>query len=172
MPAKTSAWLFNQVHSHLVFLRDSNCEVFSPHQFAAPAATIQMLVNGTVCTWLPSCKQWICAYNNDSELCTVRKLALNLSLISNMRLSEINHNYRGLLGLSQISIEDDMLILQELICGGRSYTCLQLVPKELYNILFVAFHTRHQCHWQALKPSSVLSLPPTAFLLARYVWLR
>jgi len=34
-----------------------------------------------------------------------------------------------------------MLILNEPICGGVSYSCLQLVPKELNNILFVAFHT-------------------------------
>jgi hypothetical protein len=33
MPAHTSAWLFEQVHAHLVYLRDSNCEIFSPNQF-------------------------------------------------------------------------------------------------------------------------------------------
>ncbi len=54
MPAKTSAWIFKQVHSHLVHLRDSNSKVFLPNQFAAPAATIQTLVNGAVCTCLPS----------------------------------------------------------------------------------------------------------------------
>ncbi len=54
MPACTLAWIFDQVHSHLVFLRDSNCEVFSPNQFAVPAATIQTLVNGTICTRLSS----------------------------------------------------------------------------------------------------------------------
>jgi hypothetical protein len=54
MPSKTSAWIFEQVHSHLVHLRDSSSEVFSPNQFAAPAATIQTLVNGAVCTCLPS----------------------------------------------------------------------------------------------------------------------
>jgi hypothetical protein len=34
-----------------------------------------------------------------------------------------------------------MVILKEPICSGPSYSCLQLVPKELYNILFVTFHT-------------------------------
>jgi hypothetical protein len=65
MPAKTSAWIFEQVHSHLVHLRDSNSEVFSPNQFAALAATIQTLVNGAVYTCLPSRDQWLQAYNND-----------------------------------------------------------------------------------------------------------
>ncbi len=52
MPAHTSAWVFKQVHSHIVFLRDLSCKVFLPNQFAAPAATIQTLVNGTICTCL------------------------------------------------------------------------------------------------------------------------
>ena len=53
MPSKTSAWIFEQVHSHLVPLRDANSEEFSPDQLAAPAATIQTLVKGEVCTTLP-----------------------------------------------------------------------------------------------------------------------
>jgi hypothetical protein len=59
MPGRTSSWLFEQVHSHLVYLRDSNSEVFSPNQFAAPAATIQTLVNGAICTRLPSRERWV-----------------------------------------------------------------------------------------------------------------
>jgi hypothetical protein len=54
MPARTSAWVFQEVHSQLVFLRDLNCKVFSSNQFAAPAATIQTLVNRAICTCLPS----------------------------------------------------------------------------------------------------------------------
>ncbi len=141
MPARTSTWVFQEVHSQLVFLHDSNCKVFSPNQFAAPAATIQTLVNGTICTHLPLWEQWLRAYNNDVELCVVRELVLNPLLICNKRLSEVNHNYRGPLHQSQISIEDGMLISHEPICGSTSYTCLQLVPWEMYNILFIAFHT-------------------------------
>jgi hypothetical protein len=139
MPAQTSAWVFQQVHSQLVFLCDSNCEVFLPNQFAAPAATIQTLVNGTVCTCLPSRERWLRAYNNDNKLCIIRELVLNPSLICNKRLSKVNHNYRGPLHQSQISIEDGMLILHEPICGSTLYMRLQLVPQEMYNILFIAF---------------------------------
>jgi hypothetical protein len=73
MPGRTSAWLFEQIHSHLVFLRDANSEVFSPNQFAARAATIQMLVSGEICTRLPSKERWVQAYANDSELHTVQE---------------------------------------------------------------------------------------------------
>jgi hypothetical protein len=141
MPARTSAWIFGQVHSHLVYIRDSNCEVFSPNQFAAPAATIQTLVNGAICTRLPSREQWISAYNNDAKMCVIRELVQNPSQITNKRLSEVNHNYPGPLRQSQILIKDGMLILHEPICGSTSYTRLQLVPQELHNILFIAFHT-------------------------------
>jgi hypothetical protein len=33
-----------------------------------------------------------------------------------------------------------MLILWEPICGSTSYMRLQIVPAELQNILFIAFH--------------------------------
>jgi hypothetical protein len=94
MSLKTLAWIFEQVHSHLVHLRDTNSKVFSPDQFAAPAATIQTLVNGAVCTTLPSRKRWLQAYNNDSELRAVREFVLNPSTINNKALAEVNHNYR------------------------------------------------------------------------------
>ena len=141
MPTRTSVWLFGQIHSHLVFLRDSNCEVFSPNQFAVPAAMIQTLVNGAICTRLPSWDQWIHAYENNVELCLVRELVQNPPQITNKRLSKVNHTYRWLLRQSQILIEDGMFILQEPICSGTSYTHLQLVPRELRNILFIVFHT-------------------------------
>ena len=137
MPAKTSAWIFEQVHSHLVHLRDANSKVFSPDQFAAPAATTQTLVNGAVCTSLPSREQGLQAYNNDVELCAVRELVLNQSMINNKALAEFNHNYCGPLRQSLISVENDMFILKELIAGALSYTCLQSVPQEMTNILFV-----------------------------------
>ena len=54
MPARTSEWLFEQVHAHLVYLQDANSELFSPNQFAAPAATIQAFLNGAIGIRLPS----------------------------------------------------------------------------------------------------------------------
>jgi hypothetical protein len=141
MPAKTSAWIFEQVHSHLVHLHNANSEVLSPDQFAAPAATIQTLVNGAICTTIPSQEQWLQAYNNDVELCAVREFVLNPSMISNTTLAEVNHNYCGPLRQSLIVVENDMIILKEPIAGTSSYAHLQLVLRELRNILFVVFHT-------------------------------
>jgi hypothetical protein len=71
--------------------------VFSPNQFAAPAATIQTLVNGAICARLPSHDRWVKAYANDSKLLVIRELILNPSKICNESLSKVNYNYRGAL---------------------------------------------------------------------------
>ena len=141
MPGKTSAWLFDQIYDRLEQIRDSNIEIFSPDQYAAPAAPIQVLVNGTICTMLPSHERWVQAYNNDSEMCALKKFVLNPSLISNKSLADVNHNYRAALRQSLITIENDLLIYKEPIDGSSSYTRLQIVPTELRNVIFVAFHT-------------------------------
>jgi hypothetical protein len=124
-----------------VYLRDANSKIFSPNQFAASAATTQTLVNGTICTRLPSRERWVQAYTNGTELCAVRDLTLNPSKITNKSLANINHNYRGPLRQSLVIAENGMLILHEPITGTSSFTRLQLVPLELRNIIFIAFHT-------------------------------
>jgi hypothetical protein len=54
MPSRTSAWLLEQIHLYLSYLRDANSDIFLPNQFAAPAATIQAFVNGAIGVRLPS----------------------------------------------------------------------------------------------------------------------
>ncbi len=118
MPGCTSAWLFEQSHSYLVCIRDDNSEVFSPNQFAAPASTIQMLVNSTICLHLPSHDRWVKAYENDSELIVICELILNPSKNCNESLSKVNYNYHGALCKSLLLIENDMIILHA-DCGER-----------------------------------------------------
>ena len=141
MPGRTSAWLFQHMYHVLINLRDSNTEILSPNQVAAPCASIQTLVSGTICTKLPSSERWKQAYSTDIEMCALKKFVLNPSLINNQSLAEVNHNYRGALRHSHICIENDMLIFKEPIGGSSSFTRLQIVPREFYNIIFIAFHT-------------------------------
>jgi len=140
VPAFTSAWLFSQVNSTLEMLRAMNTKIFTPNQVLAPAATIQTLLNGATSTRLPSHSRWVLAYSHDSEMVALKHLALNPSLISNTTLSNVNYNYRMPLRKSQICVEQDMLILREPILGTTSFTRLQIVPNEFYNIIFIAFH--------------------------------
>ena len=141
MPACTSAWLLEQVQSHLLYLRDANSEIFLPNQFAAPAATIQVFVNGMVGVRLPSRERWIQAYSDDTEMSTIRNRILNPSKINSSTLNAVNFNYRAPLWQSQIVIEDGLLIYREPMRGGSSYTCLQLVPAEFYDIILIAFYS-------------------------------
>ncbi len=46
MPACTLAWVFEQVHSHLVFLHDWNSKVFLPNQFAGPQLLSRLWLTG------------------------------------------------------------------------------------------------------------------------------
>ena len=141
MPALTSAWLLEQIHAHLVYLRDSNCEIFSPNQFAAPAATIQAFVNGAIGVRLPSHERWVQAYSDDKEMCIIRDLVQNPTKINTATLNTVNYNFRAPLRQSLIFIENELLFYKEPIRGGSSYTRLQLVPREFYNIIFIAFHS-------------------------------
>jgi hypothetical protein len=68
-------------------------------------------------------------------------LILNPFKINTTTLNTVNYNFRAPLCQSLIFIENGMLFYKEPICSGLSYTCLQLVPQEFYNILFIAFHS-------------------------------
>jgi hypothetical protein len=141
MPALTSRWLFTQINKTLELLQAVNTEVFTPHQGPAPAATIQTLLNGAVCTKLPSHERWTQAYNNDADMVAIKHLVLNPLLISKVTLADVNYNYRMPLCKSHICIKDNMLIFKEPIAGSTSFTGLQIVLKELYNLIFIAFHS-------------------------------
>ncbi len=122
MPGHTLSWIFDQVHSHLVYLCDANSEIFLPNQFAAPAAMIQTLVNGAICTSLPSRERWVQAYTNDTELCAVRDLTLNPSKITNKLLANVNHNYCRPLRQSLMIVKNDMLFFHKPIIGTSLFT--------------------------------------------------
>ncbi len=68
-------------------------------------------------------------------------LVLNPSKINSCTLNAVNHNYHALFWQSQIVIEDGLLIYHKPMRGGSSYTCLQLVQSEVYNIMVIAFHS-------------------------------
>jgi len=143
IPGRTSAWIFDQVTERLFQIRDANCEIFDSSHHAAPAATIQAFVSGAVGVRLPSKERWIQAYQDDKELSQVMAFVRNPSSMTSKALREsgINFNLREPLRRSLIKIEDGLLIYREPLAGSNSYTRLQLVPKEFYNILFVAFHS-------------------------------
>ncbi len=141
VPTHTLAWIFEQIHAYLVFVRDSNCKIFSPNKWAAPAASIQSFMNRAIVTRLPSHSCWVEAYANNLACLTIQDLALNPGKNCKAILLGVHYAYCQPLHQSHIMIKDKMLILREPIHGSTSYTHLQIVPTELRNILFIAFHS-------------------------------
>jgi hypothetical protein len=91
--------------------------------------------------WLPEHAQWVCTLNADKELLLVWQLVNNPLLINNESLCAINHNFHLALRYSLIVVENNLLIYPEPISHTGLYARLTIVPKEFYNVLFVAFHT-------------------------------
>jgi hypothetical protein len=90
---------------------------------------------------LPSHSCWVQAYSNDPEYCALRDLVHNPNKICKDTLKDVHYCYHQLLQQSHIAIEDNMLVYQEPIQGSTLYTWLQIVPKTLFNIVFIAFHS-------------------------------
>ena len=95
-----------------------NAEVLTPNQVFAPAATIQTLLNGAVCTTMPSRSRWLQAYDNDREMIAIRNLVLNPSLITKSTLADVHYTYRMPLRKSQLCIEDGIPIFH--LSGANS----------------------------------------------------
>jgi hypothetical protein len=99
IPAKTSSRIFGDILSRLLQIHDSNCEIFSPNQFAAPAACAQAYLNGAVSIRLPYHDQWIAAYSRNDEMQSILSFVQNPGSITNAALaaSGINFNFRNAL---------------------------------------------------------------------------
>ena len=55
-------------------------------------------------------------------------------------MEKLHPSYRAPICKGLICLENGMLILKEPITGEQIYRHLRIVPKDLYNIVFVAFH--------------------------------
>jgi hypothetical protein len=143
IPALTSAQIFEQIHERCIHIRSRNFEIQEPNQFAAPAACVHAFLNGAIGVRLPDRESWIRAYQEDPELRAVLGFVDNPGTVSQRSLeaAKLSATYRQALRQSQIKSEDGILFFHEPIVGSESYTKLQLVPKDLRNIIFVAFHS-------------------------------
>jgi hypothetical protein len=59
VPGRISAWVFEQIVERCHHIRDANCELFEPCQYAAPAACAQAFLNGAIGIRLPDAAQWV-----------------------------------------------------------------------------------------------------------------
>jgi hypothetical protein len=143
IPALASAKIFEQVHEQCIHICSCNFEMHEPNQYTAPAACVQTFLNGAIGTRLPDCKCWIQAYQEDPKLSAVCAFVENSGAINQCSLeaTKLNANYCQALHQSNIKLEHGILFYHEPIVGSESYAKLQLVPKALRNIVFIAFHS-------------------------------
>ncbi len=106
--------------SHLTYIRDSNCEIFSLNQFAAPADSIQAFANGAIGACLPSHNCRVEAYAANPKCCAIRDLILNPSKICSETIKNVHYSYQQPLRQSLIMIKDEMLIFCKPIRGSTS----------------------------------------------------
>jgi hypothetical protein len=123
VPALSSAWVFDHILNCLLSICNSTVEIFEPNQFAAPVATIQAFLSGTVGISLPSREHWIKAYDTDRDLRRIREIVANRSTLSNNLLRDINYNYHSALRKLLIVLEDRILVYREPIAGEGLYDC-------------------------------------------------
>ena len=98
-------------------------------------------MNGAIGTRPPLHSRWVEAYKKDPACTLIWHLVLNPGKICKATLQDVHYIYQGALHQLHIVLEDEMLIVWEPIHGGTSYTSLQIVPVDLRDIIFVAFHS-------------------------------
>ena len=90
---------------------------------------------------LPTKETWQRAYNDDKDCSLIMRMLQNPGLIKKENLEKIHHTFRGPMRTSNIILEDGLLILKERISTQGNYVKIQIVPAELQNIIFIAFHS-------------------------------
>ena len=92
IPGQTSARVFEQIVECCHCIRDANCELFKPRQYAEPAVCAQAFLNGPICVRLPDGAQWVDAYRNDPEMSSIIGFVSNPGTITNKGLADANLN--------------------------------------------------------------------------------
>ena len=89
---RTSAWVFEQKVEHCHHICNANCELFKPHQYAAPAACAQAFLNGAIGIRLLDAAQWVDAYRDNPEMSSIIEFVSNPGTITNKGLADANLN--------------------------------------------------------------------------------
>ena len=140
MPGYTSSELLHTLHHKINQIRSQSSEIFNPstgiatpwsHSYTAGCTIIKM----------PTRQEWIKEYNKDPGRQEINRMLKNPGLIKKENLLKIHYVYRAPLRHMYITQEDGLLYLKERLMDRDTYVKLQIVPKSLRNIIFIAFHS-------------------------------
>jgi hypothetical protein len=141
IPEKTSKLILQSVYETLSDIRNETTSFLDTSQHAASAAiSISSYLSGSTSTTLPSRDFWIKAYRRDPETSLMLDMLSNPSLILKENLEKIHYVYRQPLRSGMIKLHDEMLYIYEHIDFVGNHIKLQIVPSELRNVIFIAFH--------------------------------
>jgi hypothetical protein len=141
IPSKTSIFILKSIHDTLTKIRSENTSFLDTS--AAPAATaitIPSFLSGATQSTLPTRATWIQAYQRDPETQQMLRLLQNPGLLIKAELDQIHYVYRQPIRSSMIEKLDNLLYIRETIDTSGNYVRLQIVPSELRNLIFIAFH--------------------------------
>jgi hypothetical protein len=102
--------------------------------------SVPALFNGIIATELPTDDAWTYAYQTDENCRQIMKMLLNPSSITNSGLQAINPIYRSAMHDSNIRMENNRLCLFEPIASLNKQLKLVIVPSDLQQHIFTAFH--------------------------------
>ena len=141
LPKNSSKLILQSVYEKLSDIRNQTSTFLDTSDHAAPAAiSISSYLSGSTSTTLPSRDFWIEAYKRDKETTMILDMLSNPSLIIKENLEKIHYVYRQPLRCGMIKLHENMLYIHEHIDFVGNHIKLQIVPSELRNIIFIAFH--------------------------------
>ena len=141
-PGNTMTIVLEHCMEKLLSIRDamltSNAQI--SHNQTAPAATAFNILNGTTSVRLPSKEAWLKAYSNDKDCSKIIEFIANPGTVTNKAIQAVHFKYRQPLRQSNIIHEGGYLFLKEHI-SKDTFVKLRIVPTDLRNIIFLAFHS-------------------------------
>ncbi len=93
IPVLTLAWVFDHIIHCLVEFCNANSKIFQAKQFAAPAATTQAFVSGTISICIPNHSRWIAAQDANPQFSMIKHIVEDPSLLSKESLKQVNYNF-------------------------------------------------------------------------------
>ena len=143
VPAMTSKCFIETMIRKLAAVQNENFQILQPRQFAAPAATacIPAFVNGAIGSRIPDNRVWKQALEQDPVTKLLLEIVANPALgESQTHIQPLDHVYRQPARQGHFSLKDGILYMKEIFQNDDRFVDLRIVPAQMKNIIFVAFH--------------------------------
>ena len=145
--AKTSKAVLNAICDRLISLRAESLSIQDPDD--SPAANTRsrrassnpiQIFSNVIGAKLPDETTWKQSYFADSQCRLILDIIENPSLATKTNIERLHYSLRSPMRRKLVLVERGMIIIKEPIKGECAFRRLQLVPRDLRQIVFIAFH--------------------------------